>query len=290
MEPTTGIFAESAFLHLLTREASRATRYQDFFSVCLLKPDVDCSQGAAEVERTVTRKIAQFLRSTDMIGRVDDRIAVLLLHTEGADAVRVAERLRSHIEQVAFPGAGPNASGHVTLSVGGVSFRATGQWRSPLAAQAHLSEAPAAGQPGGSRQRTQGGGTPMRILVLDESLARRLCSRCWRREAPKPRSCALLRPSGRAEPGAGGLPHREPRRPATAWETSRQLRHPAPGPTLVLFDEASANGPTTWRASCARRRARPERDNGRSQAWTAGGAAPPAVPDLPATASPRHRR
>jgi len=143
MEPTTGIFAESAFLHLLTREASRATRYQDFFSVCLLKPDVDCSQGAAEVERTVTRKIAQFLRSTDMIGRVDDRIAVLLLHTEGADAVRVAERLRTHIEQVAFPGAGPNASGHVTLSVGGVSFPRDGYSDSVLLsrAQAHLSEA-----------------------------------------------------------------------------------------------------------------------------------------------------
>jgi len=141
IESTTGVFAETTFRHLLTREASRATRYQDFFSVCLLKPDI--AQGAADVERTVTRKIAQFLRSTDMIGRVDDGIAILLLHTEGADAVRVAERLRSHIEQVAFPGAGPNASGHVTLSVGGVSFPRDGYSDSVLLsrAQAHLSEA-----------------------------------------------------------------------------------------------------------------------------------------------------
>ena len=143
IEPTTGVFAEGAFRHLLTREASRATRYQDFFSVCLLRPDIDCSQASADVERTVTRKIAQFLRSTDMIGRVDDRIAVLLLHTEGADAVRVAERLRSNIEQVAFPKSGPNASGHVTLSVGGVSFPRDGYSDSVLLsrAQAHLSEA-----------------------------------------------------------------------------------------------------------------------------------------------------
>jgi diguanylate cyclase (GGDEF)-like protein len=144
IEPGSGVFAERVFRHFLTREASRATRYQDFFSVCLLKPDMDRSDGTAEeVERTVTRKIAQFLRSTDMIGRIDDRIAVLLLHTEGADAVRVAERLRSNIEQVAFPGAGPNAAGHVTLSVGGVSFPRDGYSDSVLLsrAQAHLTEA-----------------------------------------------------------------------------------------------------------------------------------------------------
>ena len=43
IESTTGVFAEGTFRHLLTREASRATRYQDFFSVCLLKPDIECS-------------------------------------------------------------------------------------------------------------------------------------------------------------------------------------------------------------------------------------------------------
>jgi diguanylate cyclase (GGDEF)-like protein len=144
IEPASGVFTESVFRHFLAREASRATRYQDFFSVCLLRPDLDGSQGkAVEVERTVTRKIAQLLRSTDMIGRIDDRIAVLLLHTEGADAVRVAERLRSNIEQVAFPGAGSDGSGHVTLSVGGVSFPRDGYSDSVLLsrAQAHLTEA-----------------------------------------------------------------------------------------------------------------------------------------------------
>ena len=79
-----------------------------------------------------------------MIGQVDNGIAVLLLHTEGADAVRVAERLRAHIEQVAFPGqTGNNGPRHVTLSVGGVSFPRDGYNDSVLLsrAQAHLSEA-----------------------------------------------------------------------------------------------------------------------------------------------------
>ena len=39
VEPATGIFVEEAFRHLLSREAVRATRYQDFFSVCLVRPD-----------------------------------------------------------------------------------------------------------------------------------------------------------------------------------------------------------------------------------------------------------
>jgi len=146
IESTTGIFVEDAFRHMLTREAFRATRYQDFFSVCLVKADAagtTVATSEADVHRTLTRKIAQFLRSTDMIGRVDDGIAILLLHTEGADAVRVAERIRTHIEQVAFPAAGAKGSGHVTLSVGGVSFPRDGYSDSVLLsrAQAHLSEA-----------------------------------------------------------------------------------------------------------------------------------------------------
>ena len=40
MDTRTGVFHEEAFRHLLTREAGRATRYQDFFSVGLLLPDV----------------------------------------------------------------------------------------------------------------------------------------------------------------------------------------------------------------------------------------------------------
>lgn len=140
IEPGTGVYLEDSFRHLLTREAIRATRYQDFFSVCLVRPDAG---GDDEVSRALSRKIAQFLRSTDMIGRVDDGIAILLLHTEGADAVRVAERIRAHIEQVAFPAERGHSPRHVTLSVGGVSFPRDGYNDTVLLsrAQAHLDEA-----------------------------------------------------------------------------------------------------------------------------------------------------
>ena len=142
MEPVTGVYLEETFRHFLTREAQRATRYQDYFSICLLKPDrVD---GAGEdVQQALTRKISQFLRSTDLVGRVHDGIAVLLLHTEGADAVRVAERIRDHIEHVAFGTAPGDSPRQLTLSVGGVSFPRDGYNDTVLLsrAQAHLNEA-----------------------------------------------------------------------------------------------------------------------------------------------------
>ena len=142
MEPATGAYVEDAFRHFLTREAQRATRYQDFFSICLVKPD-RVERPPDAVQQALTKKISQFLRSTDMVGRVQDGIAILLLHTEGADAVRVAERLRAHIEQVAFPTPPGETPRQVTLSVGGVSFPRDGYNDTVLLsrAQAHLNEA-----------------------------------------------------------------------------------------------------------------------------------------------------
>lgn len=142
METATGVYLEETFRHLLTREAQRATRYQDYFSICLLKPDRVDGSGE-DVPQALTRKISQFLRSTDMVGRVHDGIAILLLHTEGADAVRVAERIRDHIEHVAFGAAPGDSPRQLTLSVGGVSFPRDGYNDTVLLsrAQAHLNEA-----------------------------------------------------------------------------------------------------------------------------------------------------
>lgn len=145
IEPNTGVFLEDAFRHLLSREAIRATRYQDFFSVCIVRPDTPGAPGGADpqIEDAVSRKIAQFLRSTDMVGRTQDGIAILLLHTEGLEAARVAERVRAHIEQVAFPAGAAGGPRQVTLSVGGVSFPRDGYNDTVLMsrARAHLHEA-----------------------------------------------------------------------------------------------------------------------------------------------------
>ncbi len=124
VDPASEVLGEEAFRHVLTRETSRATRYQDFFSVCLVRPDGLAPGNGIdeELQLVLSRKIAEFLRSTDVVGRLHDGIAVLLLHTASTEALRVAERIRSHIEYVSFPTGPGGAPQRLTLSVGEVSF------------------------------------------------------------------------------------------------------------------------------------------------------------------------
>lgn len=138
MDTQTGVFHEDTFRHLLTREAGRATRYQDFFSVCLLRPDLPSDRDAigAEIERALSEKIPEFVRATDLVGQLSSAIAIILLHTAGSDALRVAERIRANIEQVAFR-EGPEGRPHrLTVSVGKVSFPHDGHDDATLLSQA----------------------------------------------------------------------------------------------------------------------------------------------------------
>src|SRR5262245_44661656 len=120
MERSRQVLGEEAFRRLLAMEADRASRYRDFFSVCLAKPDTIAAALSErnEIQRAVARKIAESLRSTDIVGHVNDGAAFLLLHTTSADAVRVADRIRHLIEKVAFPGPSGGAPRRITLSVG----------------------------------------------------------------------------------------------------------------------------------------------------------------------------
>jgi len=149
MDPSSGVFGEEAFHQLLTREASRATRYQDFFSVCLVRPDGSADPDEA-MQQAVARKITQFLRSTDVVAHTRDGIAILLLNTPDADAAKVVERIRSHIENVSFQPDPVAAPRRVTLSMGLVSFPRDGHNETVLLsrAQARLKEA---GQRGGNQ-------------------------------------------------------------------------------------------------------------------------------------------
>lgn len=138
MDDETQIFHEEAFLHFLKREADRATRYQDFFSVCLVRLDDpgDRWRVTEEVERAVSRKIPEFVRATDMVGQLSSAIAVILLHTAGEDALRVAERIRINIEQVAFREGPEGPPQRLTVSVGKVSFPDDGRDRASLLSRA----------------------------------------------------------------------------------------------------------------------------------------------------------
>jgi len=146
MDTQSGVFHEEAFRHLLTREAGRATRYQDFFSVCLVRPDVSVEGRehiGREIERALSAKIPEFVRATDLVGQLSSAIAIVLLHTAGPDALRVAERIRANIAQVAFREGPEGRPQRLTVSVGKVSFPHDGHTDSILLAQAmaYLEEA-----------------------------------------------------------------------------------------------------------------------------------------------------
>ena len=121
---SSGVLSDDAFRRLLALEASRAIRYQDFFSLCLIRPDQlsPKDRGNETLAQIVARKIAEFVRSSDVVGRLDEGIGVLLLHAASGDALRVAERLRSQITNVRFQAEPAGTVGKITLSVGEVSF------------------------------------------------------------------------------------------------------------------------------------------------------------------------
>ena len=124
MDRSCQVLGEEAFRRLLAMEADRASRYRDFFSVCLAKPDTSgaAARERTEIQQAIAKKIAESLRSTDIVGQLHDGAGFLLLHTTSADAVRVAERIRTLIEKVAFPSPLGGAPRRITLSVGEGSF------------------------------------------------------------------------------------------------------------------------------------------------------------------------
>jgi diguanylate cyclase (GGDEF) domain len=91
----------------------------------------------------VASKIVEFVRSSDVVGRLGDGIGVLLLQTASGNARRVTERLRNEIGNVRFPGDTPGAPRKITLSVGEVSFPGDGHSEISLMsrARARLHEA-----------------------------------------------------------------------------------------------------------------------------------------------------
>jgi two-component system, cell cycle response regulator len=148
MDPASGVFGEEAFHQLLTREASRSTRYQDFFSVCLVRPDRTEHEPDEAMQQAVAHKITQVLRSTDVVARFRDDIAILLLNTPDAEAARVAKRIRAHLDNVSFQTDPARAARRVTLSLGVVSFPRDGHNETVLLARAQSRLKEAAGRGG----------------------------------------------------------------------------------------------------------------------------------------------
>jgi hypothetical protein len=95
------VFSETEMRHLLGREILRGTRYQDFLSLYLIR--LTPTGGSTEALReAVAREIAEMLRFTDIVGLIDENIAVILVHTPSADAMVIGERIRERIESTTF--------------------------------------------------------------------------------------------------------------------------------------------------------------------------------------------
>lgn len=139
------VLDEETFRRLLSLEANRATRYRDFFVLCLVQPDQMSpkEQGTETLGQRVASKIVEFVRSSDVVGQLGDGIGVLLLQTASGNALRVTERLRNEIGNVRFQGEAAGASRKITLSVGEVAFPSDGHSEISLLsrARARLQEA-----------------------------------------------------------------------------------------------------------------------------------------------------
>lgn len=141
-EPTLRIYKEANFYHLFAWEIQRATRYQDFLSLCLVRPDHSGPPSAGFLD-AVAHRLVELLRSTDLVGMIDDIIAVLLVHTPDSDAALIMERLRGRVETQSFRVVPGEPDVIPTLSLGLASFPtdATSDESLLAHAQARLTEA-----------------------------------------------------------------------------------------------------------------------------------------------------
>lgn len=120
-EPALRIYSESEFRRMLAWEIQRATRYQDFLSLCLIRTD-HSALSTPGLLLTLAQRVVELLRSTDLVGVVDDTIAVLLVHTPDSDAALTIERLRARVQTLGSEMGGADAM--PTLTLGLASFPA----------------------------------------------------------------------------------------------------------------------------------------------------------------------
>lgn len=135
LDPEAGILREEVFRYWLSQEIARAVRYRDFFSVCLVgvtsRSGDGPSRGRAFVG-AVSSALGERIRRTDPIGLVSEGLGILLLHVADEPAWAVAERLCTHVRQVAIPAGPQGLMGPITISVGGASFPRHGQTEAAL--------------------------------------------------------------------------------------------------------------------------------------------------------------
>jgi diguanylate cyclase (GGDEF)-like protein len=143
-DSVTQMYREEVFRHLLSREVRRAIRYQEPFTICLLKLEGAAQPGpdspkAKELAKIVASHLRPVLRETDIMGRTGKEFAIVMLHAGEEELQTVVTRIRTYIEDFAFPSALVGPSGKVTISIGAACFPLDGSDDSMLVANAYRS-------------------------------------------------------------------------------------------------------------------------------------------------------
>lgn len=118
LDDMTHTLSSDFFNYLLESEGKRAIRYTYFFSLLTVEMD---QIETGEPLSTLADLIRQCVRTTDVIGRTDEkRLSVILHHSEAQNTHSVGERIRDRVENYNF--GIKNSQQKRTVSVGGACF------------------------------------------------------------------------------------------------------------------------------------------------------------------------
>lgn len=109
--PNPRVLDDDEFRRLLAWEVQRATRYQDFLCLCLVRPEYPGPPNP-NVAAAVAGQLVELLRSIDLVGLVADGVGLILVHTPDSDGADIVDRVRARIEATSYPAApgGPAVS------------------------------------------------------------------------------------------------------------------------------------------------------------------------------------
>lgn len=118
----TNVLKRDAFEYFLDLEIKKAIRYQYFFSLLIIEPDLkEGIPDGSDIMKAIAEIISDEVRITDTIGRVGiNNFYVILPHAEPGSTFLVAERIRSRVESYAFTK--NNGDTKKTISIGGTCF------------------------------------------------------------------------------------------------------------------------------------------------------------------------
>jgi len=115
------ILDEPDFRRMLTREVMRATRYQDFLSLFLVRLAPSSASDIALRDRVAAR-LVEMLRASDLVGVVGEDVAVILVHTPDTDAIGITERMQRALAEFVATTPGSGHAGPVSVQLALAAF------------------------------------------------------------------------------------------------------------------------------------------------------------------------